>query len=68
MGLFQGRELDVQVPFKTWRPLEPEGDPSAAAAYATAEAAAQAANISIAGEVRGLLMISLCRYGTGAGN
>lgn len=50
----------MQVPFKAWRPLEPEGDPSAAAAYATAEGAAQAANISTAGEVHGLSIISLC--------
>lgn len=44
---------DPKVPYKSWRPLEEEGDPAAAAAYATAEAAAgAAAKTSVAGEVR----------------
>ena len=42
---------DPQIPYKSWRPLEEEGDPAAAAAYATAEAAARAAKTSVAGEV-----------------
>ncbi len=39
------------MPFKPWRPLEAEGDPTAAAAYAIAEADAKAAKPSTAGEV-----------------
>lgn len=42
----------MQGPYKAWRPLEPEGDPAAAAAYATAEAAARHAKGGQVGEVR----------------
>ena len=62
--------LRCQAPYKKWRPLEPEGDPAAAAAYATAEAVAKHAKGGPAGEVGTPASYQICiqtlhSYGTG---
>ena len=43
----------TQVPYAPWLPQEHGGEPTAAAAYATAEAAAKARGTNTCGEVRG---------------
>lgn len=48
-----------QAPFKAWRPLEADGDATAAAAYAAAEATAKAAKSCDYGEVRCDIVVSL---------
>ena len=46
----------TQVPYTPWLPQEHGGEPTAAAAYATAEAAAKARGTNICGEARGFMM------------
>ncbi len=46
------RRGGVQVPYTPWLPQEHGGEPTAAAAYATAEAAAKARGAHTCGEVR----------------
>ena len=48
------------MPYTPWLPQEHGGEPTAAAAYATAEAAAKARGINICGEVRGDMTCSEC--------
>ena len=47
----------VQVPYTPWLPQEHGGEPTAAAAYATAEAAATARGSHTCGEVRSCLQV-----------